>query len=81
MRHSPEPEKEQERFIVLSGRTILGCSCGERLVLLGLEDDWRSEREEFVCECGERLTLADRVDEEALYVKELLRGLKVPDGF
>lgn len=81
MRRSPEPEKEQERFVVFSGRTVLGCSCGERLVLLGLEEDWRSERDEFVCECGERLTLADRVDEEALYVKELLSGLKEPDGF
>ena len=49
----------------LSGRIILGCkACGERVVLLGREDDWYSEgRRSFACECGARLTLADRVRE------------------
>jgi len=45
------------------------------VILLGLEDDWCSERNVFECECGEQLTLADRSDEEALAVRELLRGI------
>ncbi|HZY56735.1 MAG TPA: hypothetical protein VFE09_02930 [Rubrobacteraceae bacterium] len=57
---------------------MLECRCGERLILLGLEDDWRSERTVFNCDCGERLTLADRVDEEMLVATELLRHLKAP---
>ncbi|MDP9478257.1 MAG: hypothetical protein M3R38_21690 [Actinomycetota bacterium] len=42
-----------------SGRTVLGCQgCGERLVLVGLEEDWRSEgRTTFAC--GEEVTLDD----------------------
>ncbi len=50
-----------------SGHVVLGCeSCGERLVLLGLEGDWRSEGSTvFRCGgCGEKLTLADRLGEE-----------------
>jgi hypothetical protein len=39
-------------------RIVLICEeCGERLVLLGLEDDWRSRGAIFRCECGERLSL------------------------
>jgi hypothetical protein len=46
-----------------SKRIVLECECGERLGLLGLEDDWRSERIVLRCECGKRLTLlADRID-------------------
>jgi hypothetical protein len=45
-----------------SKRIVLECACGERLGLLGLEDDWRSERIALRCECGKRLTLADRID-------------------
>ena len=49
----------------LSGRIILGCkACGERVVLLGREDDWYSEGlSSFACECGTKLTLADGVRE------------------
>ncbi len=44
-----------------SGRTVLGCRrCGEGLILVGLEEDWRSEgRTTFGCACGEELTLDD----------------------
>jgi hypothetical protein len=51
-------------FVLCSGYIGLECDgCGERLVLLGREEDWRSEgRTEFECECGEKLTLdGDRV--------------------
>ena len=86
MRHG----SKSERFVLCSERILLECDCGERLVLLGLEEDWYSElRTLFECECGERLTLADRLDEEGLTlvdssdaemsgVRELLRGLRTP---
>lgn len=39
-------------------RIVLICEeCGERSVLLGTEDDWRSRRAIFRCECGEKLFL------------------------
>ena len=80
---------ESERFVLFSERIIIECRCGERLVLLGLEEDWFSEgRTAFECECGRRPTLADRFykeettlaegfDKEARDVRDLLRGLKV----
>lgn len=68
-----ETTAEQEQFVECSGRIDLECGCGERLVLLGLEEDWQSERAEFGCRCGRTLTLADRADEEVLAVKRLLR--------
>jgi hypothetical protein len=83
---------ESERFVLCSERMVLECECGERLVLLGLEDDWYSElRTVFECECGRELTLADRLEEEglalvddsdeaALGVRELLRSLRAPDA-
>ena len=49
-----------------SGGLVLECArCGEELVLLGPEEDWRSEgRTSFECGgCGEGLTLADRTPE------------------
>ena len=47
--------------VELSGRTVLRClRCGERLVFVGLEEDWRSEgRTTFGCACGEEVTLDD----------------------
>lgn len=36
---------------------LLGCECGERIVVFGFEEDWRSRRAVFKCECGEKLTL------------------------
>jgi hypothetical protein len=63
-----------------TARIVLGCRCGERLVLLGREDDWYAEgRNTFECECGEELTLADRV-ERGLGVAQLLRGPAFFDG-
>jgi hypothetical protein len=83
---------ESDRFILCSERIVLECECGERLILLGLEDDWYSElRTAFECECGEELTLADRLDEGGLTlvdgsdeatlgVRELLRSLRTPSA-
>ncbi len=59
---------ESERFVDYSERIVLGCGCGERVVLLGFEEDWRSRRAVFKCECGQKLTLDDRVDEGALAI-------------
>jgi hypothetical protein len=53
--------------IETSGRLVLGCGrCGERLVLLGREEDWLcSDRRTFPCGgCGRRLSLGARVVEE-----------------
>jgi hypothetical protein len=37
---------------------VLTCEeCGERLIILGPEEDWRSRRAVFVCEEGHKLTL------------------------
>lgn len=70
------------RFIECSGRIVLWCDeCGEALVLLGREEDWRSKRPFFECHCGQRLTLANRHDkrvltpEEEHTARELLRSL------
>ena len=63
-----------------SGRVVLACrGCGERLLLLGQEDDWAGEgRLAFRCAgCGGRVELAnDRVDEEwhPQWVRALYRG-------
>jgi hypothetical protein len=76
-RHS-EPEGEPERSLPCSERIVLECRCGERLVLLGLEEDWYSEgRTTFECECGGRITLANRVEEGGLYVTNLMHDLRV----
>jgi hypothetical protein len=59
---------------------VLECRCGERLVLLGREDDWYAEgRNTFECECGEELTLAARV-ERGSGVMSLIRGPAFLDG-
>jgi hypothetical protein len=63
-----------------SARIVLGCACGERLVLLGREDDWYAEgRDAFECECGEKLTLTNRV-EIGPSVADLIRGPAFLDG-
>ena len=73
MDSSVEPE---EHALESSGRTILECSCGERLVLLGLEEDWCSEqRTEFECSCGKGLTPSiNRLNEDVLEFRRLMRG-------
>ena len=76
-----ENSLEAQLFVLCSDRHILECRrCGERIVLLGLEEDWRKEkRTSFEGQCGNSLTLADRADLEALKVKDLLQdSLKEP---
>ncbi len=63
---------DQEQSVECSGRIDLECECGERLVLLGLEEDWQGEQAEFGCQCGRSLTLADRADDEVRAVKKLI---------
>jgi hypothetical protein len=65
--------EDSDRFVVFSDRIVLECRCGETLILLGLEEDWRSERADFECQCGTNLTLANRSNEEAMAIKRLLR--------
>ena len=66
--------------IEASERIVLGCDCGERLLLLGREADWYAEgREAFECGCGEMLTLANRV-ESGPSVADLIRGPAFLDG-
>ena len=44
-------------------RTVLNCSCREKLILLGREEDWYSEgRTTFEChQCGGAISLANLV--------------------
>ncbi len=66
--------------IEASGRVVLACrGCGERLLLLGREDDWAGEgRLAFRCAgCGGQVALGDdRVEEEwhPYRVRALYRG-------
>ena len=69
---SVKPEGYTLEFL---GRIILGCGCGEKLILLGLEEDWRSEqRTEFECSCGKGLTLSDRLNADVLF-RRVMRGV------
>jgi len=44
---------------------VLTCEdCGEELVVLGTEPDWRSRHAVFACGYGHKLTLDGRADEE-----------------
>lgn len=65
-----------EHFIDCSESIVLDCQCGEKVILLGKEDDWDSREAIFRCYCGENLTLDDRIDLEALNIKELVRDLR-----
>ena len=48
---------------------VLTCEeCGEKLVILGSEEDWRSRCAIFACEEGHKLTLDGLPDEEVLAV-------------
>ncbi len=70
---------EEEHTVECSGRIVLVCKkCWETTILLGLEEDWRSERTDFTCGCGQNLTLEDRQNEEVLSVKRLLRAPSDP---
>lgn len=58
---------EPVHLVPCSNSIVLECECGERLVLLGREDDWHREgRTTFEGECGKILTLDDRIEEGAL---------------
>jgi hypothetical protein len=58
---------EPDNTVEFSGRMTLKCGCGERMILLGLQEDWLSEqRTNFDCRCGQILTLADRLDEDVV---------------
>jgi hypothetical protein len=80
--------KPEERFVECSGRVVLECDrCGEALILLGHEEDWRSEGASFGCSCGQTLTLANRRDRDAALTPEedrtargLLRVLETDDS-
>ena len=46
---------------------VLTCEgCGEKLIILGSEEDWRSRCTIFVCEEGHKLTIDGRADDEVL---------------
>jgi hypothetical protein len=50
-----------------SEQIVLTCEeCKERLVILGLEEDWCSRRAIFRCECGQKIALVGWTDEEVL---------------
>jgi hypothetical protein len=66
-----------------SGRIVLGCGCGERIVLFGREEDWRGEgRLTFRCAgCGGEVGLAERAGEaeEGDFLGSLVRKVKRRD--
>jgi len=61
-----------------SGRIVLGCGCGERIVLFGREEDWSGEgRVAFRCAgCGGEVGIAERADEEGGGLGRMVRKLK-----
>ena len=42
------------------------CKCGEKIILLGPKEDWRSRRAVFRCECGQKLSPEGRAEEDVL---------------
>jgi len=69
--------KDLFQSIEASGLIVLECSgCGERLLLLGREEDWPKEhRDAFACcGCGDTITLAHRLDGTAYAIKSLLQS-------
>ena len=65
--------------------TILACKCGELVIVLGGEDEWRSEGQaSFECgACGTKITLPEdegrgpeEVGYRAISLGELVKGLK-----
>lgn len=54
--------------------------CGERLILLGLEEDWRSQKSAFECACGAQLNLTNRIDKPPVDIRQLLNSsIKAPN--
>jgi len=69
--------KDLFQSIEVSGHIVLECGeCGERLFLLGQEEDWPKEhRDAFACDaCGKTVTLAHRLDGTANTIKSLLQS-------
>ncbi len=62
---SVQSDSVSERCVLCPDRTVLGCRCGESLILLGREEDWYSEgRTTFEChQCRGPLSLTDMLDE------------------
>lgn len=54
-----------DHFILCTAQQVLECQCGERLILLGREEDWYAEgRTAFACVgCGRSVTLVEHLDE------------------
>ena len=73
MQPNSDFDRFADSFIEFSERIVLECDCGQKIVLLGMEDDWSSRKEDFECECGRRVSLTDRADDEVASVKRLLR--------
>jgi hypothetical protein len=49
-----EGSRESDETVESSGRLTFECGCGERLIILGLKEDWLSEqRTNFECGCGQ----------------------------
>ena len=66
-----------------SGRIVLGCGCGERIVLFGRGEDWRDEgRLTFRCaSCDGEVGLAEGAEdaEEGDFIGTLDRKVRRPD--
>jgi hypothetical protein len=60
-----QSDLESERYVLCPDRAVLGCRCGENLILLGREEDWYSEGcTTFECPgCGGTISLANSLDE------------------
>ncbi len=67
-----------------SGQIVLGCGCGERIVLFGREEDWRGEgRLTFRCAgCGGEVGLDARAENAGAgdLIGSLVRKVKRPDN-
>jgi hypothetical protein len=85
---------DSQRFVLCAVQAVFECQCGERLVLLGREEDWYAEgRTTFECGgCGRSITLGETMDEvqppsliggpdeEDESIRDLLRSLNPPFG-
>ena len=51
--------RSSERFVTCSTSIVLECRCGEKLLLLGHEADWRTQGHTVFecCGCGKKLSL------------------------
>lgn len=73
MQPDSDLDRFSDRFVEFSERIVLECDCGEKVILLGIEDDWVSRQDDLACECGRSVTLSDRADDEVASVRRLLR--------